>query len=53
VLDLSVARSIAAFDKRGGAILSAHVREIVMPGVRRLTRKVAEGFFDDDANFVL
>jgi hypothetical protein len=54
VLDLSMARKIAPYDKLGGGIIVAAVKFHVLDGRKtRLTRERCERFFNDDTNFAL
>lgn len=54
IIDLSVVRSIAEYDKMGGKLLlSAFKFHIFGNEGARMTRKRAEAFFDDDSNFDL
>jgi hypothetical protein len=53
-LDLSVARSIAEYDKFGCKLLVREVKAIVFGSQSaRMTRQRAEWFFDNDENFDL
>jgi hypothetical protein len=52
VLDLSMARQIASYDKLGGQIIVRALKFHVFGDENaRLTRKRCEGFFDNDSNF--
>jgi hypothetical protein len=53
VIDLSVARSVQNYDKRGGKLVLRAVKPVLFPGKKRLTRALVEAFFDDDSNFAL
>jgi hypothetical protein len=54
VIDLSVAHSIASYDKLGSSNLILSVKHELFGTTKiRMTKKRCEDFFDDDANFVL
>lgn len=53
VIDLSVARSVQSYDKKGGKLVLRAVKPVLFPGKKRLMRALVEAFFDDDSNFVL
>jgi hypothetical protein len=52
VLDLSMARQIASYDKLGGQIIARAIKYHVFgDGSARLTRERCERFFEKDTNF--
>lgn len=51
VIDLSVARSVQNYDKKGGELVLRAVKPVLFPGKKRLTKALLEAFFDDDSNF--
>ncbi len=52
VFDLSVPRQIAPYDKIGGKLLVELIKRYVFgDSKKRMTKKICEEFFDDDANF--
>ncbi|MGO9118335.1 MAG: hypothetical protein ACLQPD_12110 [Desulfomonilaceae bacterium] len=52
VIDLSVPRQIATYDKTGGKLLVKLIKEHILGGSKkRLTKKICEEFFDNIANF--
>jgi hypothetical protein len=53
VIDLSVPRTVAHYDKTGGKLVTRAVKSVLFPGVGRVTQQRLEAFFDDDSNFAI